>query len=287
MTANRRSLTPHRARAPQAQLAAALLGLGIFSLMGLSDAEAQVCAQPLCSSGDTYARGSTDWIGPYGVCQGCNWLGHCSHQITRCPTGSTLNMATGVCTLDACSGGCGGLAPLCEATETYEPGGTDATGPYGVCSHTGGWPGYYQSHRIARCTTGWTLQPASGQCRRDCALLPDLWLRRAFLKDRNGVAVSSVPAYQPYYLCFEVANLGLGASGSFVVRGGGLAVNPAPQQTQAGLSPGQRRQGCLYYRYTPYPATWNVGLTVDADNTVTESNEGNNSRTVQVRVVSP
>lgn len=283
MSANPRSLLPHHAAALALRAAAALMGGLLVAFVGMAEARAQSCSEPLCSAGDTYARGGTDYIGAYGVCRGCNWLGHCSHQITRCPTGRTLDVTTGTCELDACGGGgCGTLAPLCGATETYATGGTDATGPYGICQSFGGWPGFYRSHRIARCRAGWTLQASTGQCRRDCPRQPDLWIRRVFLKDRNGVRVSSVPAYQPYYACFEVANIGLGTSPNFVVRGGGLAVSPAPQQTQYRLTPGQRREGCLYYRYTPHPGTWNIQLTVDPDRAVPESNDGNNSRNLRV-----
>lgn len=259
-----------------------LLGLALAGAVAPTSAHAQsTCAEPLCSAGDSYERGGTDWMGPYGVCKGCNWLGHCSHTITRCPTGYTLDIGTGTCRLDAC-GGCGYESPLCDAGEVYQRSGTDAAGTYGVCGNAkGGW-GSYLYHRIVRCEEGWTLQTSTGMCKRDCK--PDLVLRRVYLRDASYQEVTEVPAYQPYYVCFEAANLGAATSGNFVVRGGGLAVSPAPQQTQYRLTPGQRRSGCLYYPYTPYPGTWRIGVTVDADDTNEESEEGNNQAVVTVRV---
>lgn len=276
---HRRLSSPH----PLARLATAAAGL-LVALAAAGEAQAQVCSEPLCSGGDEYTRGGTDWLGAYGVCRGCNWLGHCSHQITRCPAGSTLDVARGTCTLDACGGGCGGLAPLCEADETYATGGTDGRGPYGICRSFSGPPTWAMSHRVARCRTGWTLRASTGECRRDCPRQSDLWIRRAFLRDRSFNPVSSVPAYQPYYLCAEVTNLGLGSSGRFILSGGGLAVSPAPQRSVASLAPGQRRTECLYYRYTPHPGSWNVQLAVDPGNAVSETNERNNTRNFTVRI---
>ena len=113
----------HRAQPPRSCLAA---------LFGASEAQAQQCEEPLCSGGDSFNGSGTDASGvTYGVCAGCNWLGHCSHQVVYCPAGRTLNTSTGECVLDACtgSGGCGAVVDLCEADEVYSNGGTDATGP--------------------------------------------------------------------------------------------------------------------------------------------------------------
>lgn len=262
-------------------------GVALVAAFASSEAQAQQCREPLCGAGDTFSGSGTDSSGTtYGVCRGCNWFGYCSHQISYCPSGRTLDTSTGECVLDACtgSGGCGALVDLCDPDEVYSTGGTDSTGPYGICANVPSPPLWYRYHRIARCEEGWELQTSTGKCRKTCNYPPDLWIRRAFLKNRYGTAVSSVPAYQPYYVCFEVTNIGLGTSNNFVVRGGALGVSTPPQQTHYRLRPGERREGCLYYQYTPYPATWTVQLMVDATHTNTESNERNNTRNVSVTI---
>ncbi len=248
-------------------------------------ASAQTCQFPLCPSGYSYRSGSIDLLGPYGTCRSCNWLGHCSHTIFRCPAGSSLNISSGLCTHNVCTGGCGGELPLCDANETYTRSGTDAAGTYGVCSSGPTPPGGYMSHQLKRCLPGWTLQTATGQCRRDC--LADLTFRRAFLRNAAGATVTSVIAYQPYYICFEVANNGPGASGPFQVRGGGLGVPVGPVSAQAGLAAGARRTSCLYYSTTPSPGSYVVGLGADATGAVDETIETNNTINVPVNVVSP
>lgn len=269
-------------------------------------ASAQDCEAPLCRGDETYRRGGVDSTGPYGVCGHCNWLGHCSHYLARCPSESTLDPERGVCVLNLCSS-CGSQLPLCEPDEAYTRSGADATGPYGVCSSGPTPPGGYLSHRLARCREGWTLVPDSGMCRRDCALIgpgidpdtltpaptpieppvllfPDLTLRRAWLRNTSGATMKTVRAKQPYYACFEVANIGAGASGVFHVGGGGLGVPTPPEQAHANLAPGASREGCLYYSTTPAVGTWRLGLKADSRNAVTESRENNNERTLTVRV---
>jgi hypothetical protein len=118
-----------------------------------------------------------------------------------------------MCVLNVCSvGGCGVELPLCNADETYTSSGSDGAGVYGVCSHgpTGfGW----RSHTPKRCRAGWTLQRATGMCRKDCAAppvlpLPDLTFRRVWLEQPKTVTVGSVRRYRAYYACYDVVNIG-------------------------------------------------------------------------------
>lgn len=246
-------------------------------------AEAQVCDFPLCAAGSNYNGGGTDSAGPYGSCKSCNWWGFCSHTLNRCPTGSTLNLTTGNCTHNLCSGGCGGELPLCDADERYTGSGVDAEGVYGVCQHGPSGPGGYLSHQLKHCRVGWRLQTASGQCFKEC--LPDLTLRRSFLRNASGSVVFVVPAYRPYFICVEVTNVGMASSVGFQVGGGGLGVAVAPVTSVVGLSPGATVVSCLRYTTTPSPGSYRVGVSADSTGFVSEANETNNGLIVPVTVV--
>jgi hypothetical protein len=198
-------------------------------------------------------------------------------------------MATGMCELNVCTGGgCGAELPLCNADETFTRSGTDGGGVYGVCSHgpTGlGW----KSHQVKRCRTGWTLQRATGMCRKDCAAAPstrrpDLTFRRVWLESPKTVTVGSVRRNRAYYACYEVANIGLAPSGPFQAGAGGLGVPVAPVHSHPSLAPGTSLISCMFYPTTPPPGSYSLGLTADSRGIVTESRESNNDATLAVRV---
>lgn len=244
-------------------------------------AEAQTCTFTLCEDDERYSAGGTDAWGPYGVCARCGW--YCSHRLVHCPLGSTLDAAAGTCTWNVCgAGACGGALPLCPEGEVYTGSGVDAGGAYGVCSSGPNGFGGYRSHQLLRCLPGWTLQPATGLCRRDC--LPNLIIRRTWLRNTAGVTVTSVLSGQAYDLCFEVANTGAAAAGAFTVQGGGLGVPVAPSVAIPSLGAGASRVMCLRYARTPGVGTWRVGLTADSGRAVTESSELDNATTVTVVV---
>lgn len=296
----------------RAALGAAVFLVVFIAFQQAGPAFAQNCERPLCRGDETYrAGGSADADDPYGTCRSCNWLGHCSHYIARCGDDATLDLDRGVCVLNACSG-CGAELPLCDDDETYTRSSSVREVTYGVCSSGPNGFGGYISHQLKRCREGWTLQTETGMCRKDCPLLipgidpdvirpitpipdvlpveppvlrlPDLILRRAWLRSAKGGPVKSVRRGQAYYACFEVANQGAAASGAFHVGGGGLGVPTAPEQAHASLAPGAAREGCLYYATTPAAGAYRLGLTADSRKTVTESREDNNDRTLAVRV---
>ncbi len=259
--------------------------LGSLILLIASPAAAQDCENPVCRSGETY-RAETSVAAPYGVCQsGSCGPGFCSHYIAACPAGWTLDVPTGACHRDLCSG-CGADVPLCESSETFT---RSETGPdgrvYGVCSHGSCGPGFC-SHQVKYCRDGWTLQRASGLCRRECAaaLKPDLVITRVWLKSRTGALIKTVRAGRSYYACFEVANIGAADSGPFRVGGGGLGVPVAPVQAHAGLSRGSNRAGCLLYDTTPRPGRYRLGISADSRTVIDESREDNNERILTVIV---
>lgn len=259
--------------------------LAVAAILAVSRlAAAQTCNFALCPSGWEYTGGGSDASGPYGSCKHCSGFPTfaCSHTLQRCPSGSTLNPSTGFCTWNLCSGGCGGELPLCEADETYTGSGTDASGLYGSCKHCLGFPTFACSHTLERCREGWTLQPATGMCRKDC--LPDLVIKFAWLRDQYGSVVSTVRAGRPYYICADVKNVGLSSSGSCTLAGGGLGVPYTPSASVPALGASASVTRCLYYASAPSPGTWNVGLTVDSTNAVAESSNANNTYTVPVTV---
>lgn len=252
------------------------------SLAVVFPAAAQTCEFNLCSSGRTYLGGGTDWYGAWGSCGSCNWLGYCSHEIVRCPAGSTFDLPSGQCTWNLCSG-CGGELPLCEAPSRFTSSGVDVRGPYAVCTRGGETWGAPIAHSVERCAEGWTLQPGSGNCRRNC--LPDLTIRRTFLRNSSGAAVKAVSPYQRYFICAEVVNLGLAWAGASQLRGGGLGVSVNPTATIPALGPSAWTTVCLSYPTTPSPGTYRVGVTADAVLSVTESLESNNDALVTVPVL--
>jgi hypothetical protein len=112
-----------------------------------------------------------------------------------------------------------------------------------------------------------------------------LTIRRVFLRSTGtGPVVSNVKVGQRYYACFEVANIGAGASGPFLVSGGGLGISSTPTVPQANLLPGASREGCLLYRTTPRAGSYRLGITVDPVGGVRESREDNNTATLGVTV---
>jgi hypothetical protein len=257
----------------------ASLALGIPA----EQAEAQTCTFALCNADERYSPGGTDAWGPFGVCARCNWLGHCSHTLEHCPLGSTLDSAAGTCTWDVCgAGACGGSLPLCPADRVYTGSGVDGTGAYGVCSSGPNGFGGYRSHELLRCLPGWTLQPTTGLCRRDC--LPNLIIRRTWLRNTAGITVTSLVPGQAYDLCVDVANVGSAAAGSFIVQGGGLGVPVPPSVTIPGLAAGASRTPCLRYARAPGAGTWRVGVAVDPGFAVRETSDIDNSTTVTVVV---
>ncbi|MEX0645330.1 MAG: hypothetical protein WD076_08465 [Parvularculaceae bacterium] len=271
--------------------------VAIAGLALLTPAFAQRCENPVCRSGETYERSPAGYEPAYGTCNHCNWLGHCSHYIAACPADSTLDVARGVCTLNICSS-CGAELPLCDADETYTGSGTSAEGVYGSCGRGPTGIGAYESHQLKYCREGWELQTATGMCRKICAVVgpivtpigpgailrPDLILRRAWLRNSKGAVVKFVKAKEPYYACFEVANIGGAASGLFHVGGGGLGVPTPPEQAHATLAPGASREGCLSYATTPGIGTWRLVLKADSRDAIVETRNDNNERTLSVRV---
>ncbi|HEV8589956.1 MAG TPA: CARDB domain-containing protein [Pyrinomonadaceae bacterium] len=212
-----------------------------------------------------------------------------SHRVPSCRSGEHFDRATGNCVLDACDEGCE-VRELCRGGERYSRSGRDREGVYGVCESGPNFLGH-RSHRLVRCAEGFTLNETRGVCVR-CRTAPpprvppDLTIRRLFLRSTPaGPVVSSVRVGQLYYACFEVANIGAGASGPFLVSGGGLGVRGTPTVPQANLAPGASREGCLLYRTTPSAGTYRLGITADPVNGVRETREDNNTATLEVDVV--
>lgn len=254
----------------------------VVGLVVAAPAAAQTCTFNLCPSGRTWIGGGTDAKGPWGSCSWCSW-GYCAHEITRCPAGSTLDVPTGQCTWDVC-GGCGGELPLCETPARFTGSGVDAIGRFAVCTIGPVPPGDYLAHSVERCAAGWTLQLATGQCRKDC--LADLVIRRTFLRNASGAVVTSVRASQRYSVCAEVFNAGTSAAGPSQLRGGGLGVPTAPTAPTPALIAGASAIVCLAYPTTPSPGTWRTGLEADFAFAVGESSDANNGATVTV-IVTP
>ncbi|MEW6482616.1 MAG: CARDB domain-containing protein [bacterium] len=115
-------------------------------------------------------------------------------------------------------------------------------------------------------------------------VIKDLWVK----PDANpGNEINEVNSGEKYYVCFIVENIGSAPSGSFVVQGGGLGIPYNPTQNHASLAPGQKREGCLEYPTTPPPKSYNLGISVDANNAVAESNERNNKSVETIVVLHP
>ena len=300
----------NRMRGICAPLLTAICALGMTAW--LSPAAAQFCETRLCRDGETYTFGGEDHDGRYGVCHSSSGFGYMSHYLAHCEEGWTLDSDRGVCMRDDCtSGACGVEVPLCMPTERYEFGGTDSEGAYGSCNSGPAFFTLAKSHRPARCGEGWTLLKESGLCRRDCTtripidpdklgslpfpvgpgvdpdrfkLRPDLVIERLWLQSALGAPLKAVEAGSAYYACFEVRNQGTFPSGAFKVRGGGLGMPTNPEQTQAGLGAGAAREGCLFYAVTPPAGHYKLGLMADADKTVAELRENNNSRAIEVEI---
>jgi hypothetical protein len=246
-------------------------------------ARAQDCEFPICPSGTSFQGAYSDASGPYASCGHCNWLGHCSHQLVRCPEDSWFDVKNAQCVWNVCSG-CGGQLPLCDTSigETYTGWGVyPSTGEtYGVCRHESFG---YISHRLVECRDGWSLVTGTGQCRKTCDV--DLTVRNGFLRSDSGAVLSSVRTGTPYSVCFDVANLGTMPASSFRVTGGGLGVPVAPSVTISSLAGGASQRVCLRYATAPQPGTWRVGITADSGGAITETLETNNTLSVTVVVV--
>jgi hypothetical protein len=243
------------------------------------------CSFPACARDERYdAASATCNRGPAPVTLAL------SHRPATCREGERLDRATGMCVLNACADRrCEAIA-LCTGDSRYGGSHRDAEGTYGVCLSGPNWLGH-MSHAIRRCPAGFTLNEARGVCVGNCAPpapapLPDLVIRRVFLRAvAGGPVVTRVPRGRSYFACFEVANVGLAASGAFQVGGGGLGVSTAPRQAHASLAPRAARTGCLTYPTTPSPGRYRIGIEADSRRTVRETREDNNAATLEVVVV--
>jgi subtilase family serine protease len=97
------------------------------------------------------------------------------------------------------------------------------------------------------------------------------------------VAGNQVKRGQPFQVCYAVSNIGLKASGGFRVNGSGFF--PRPFQDHAGLAPGESRGGCLQYPRARVQGSRTLTLKADSRNVIAESNEGNNTATVNIVVL--
>lgn len=211
-----------------------------------------------------------------------------SHHPPACPEGESFDSSTGNCILNACAGdGCEARV-LCRKGSRYTRHERYHGVDYGVCESRSGLG--YISHEVVYCPKGFTLNTTRGVCVGNCApkkdLLPDLIIRRVFLREfPGGRLVTQIHVGQSYYACFEVANVGAADSGPFEVGGGGLGVPTSPFQRHANLTPGASRVGCLVYRTTPSIGNYLLGIDADSRGTVHESREDNNGATLPVSVV--
>ena len=233
-------------------------------------------------------------------CQhGPDGLGIRSHRVPTCNAGERLDRDSGLCVIEACAdGGCEARRLCTRKGYHYDHADRDSRGVYGVCESEPNFLGY-RSHETLRCPDGFTLNEARGVCVGNCrtatdltlppprtVILPDLIIRRVFMRPGSGgPEVTEVRRGTSYYACFEVANVGVAASGSFRVLGGGLAVEPAPSQAHATLLPGASREGCLLYSRTPPTGSYRLGITADSLRAVREMREDNNERTLTLHVV--
>lgn len=118
------------------------------------------CSRPLCKVDETY-RADSGASETYGWCRHTGFLGAKSHQRRDCPSGWTLQRATGNCVQRNCCP----EKPLCPPGERYARSGTHRGEVYGVCESSSGG---YKSHQLLHCETGWRLDTARGICKKDC-----------------------------------------------------------------------------------------------------------------------
>ena len=135
-----------------------------------------------------------------------------------------------------------------------------------------------------------SLNEARGVCVGSCRLPPsgpppDLSISQTSLRSATGQPVGGVTVGKPYYVCFQVANLGEGKSPTFIVNGEPLGVPRGPSVVLAGLLPGARREGCLRYPTTPAIGIYSLVVTVDPLGTLREAREDNNIATVRLHVI--
>jgi hypothetical protein len=212
-------------------------------------------------------------------------LGIRSHRVPTCNAGERLDRDRGLCVIEACAdGGCEARRLCTRKGYHYARSGRDHRGVYGVCESEPNFLGY-RSHEAVRCPSGFTLNEARGVCVGNCrsatdltlpplrtVILPDLIIRRVFIRPGSGgPEVTEVRRGRSYYTCFEVANVGVAASGPFRVGGGGLGVSPPPSQAHATLLPGASREGYLLYSGTPPTGSYRLGLTADSLRAVREN----------------
>jgi subtilase family serine protease len=125
-------------------------------------------------------------------------------------------------------------------------------------------------------------QPQPTQLTRPDLVIGSLRLEPDLLPFVSG---NQIQLGQPFQVCYVVSNVGLKASGGFRVNGNGLF--PPPFQDQAGLAPGESRGGCLQYRGVRVLGTRTLTLKADSQNVIAESNEGNNTASVNIAVLPP
>ena len=222
-----------------------------------------------------------------------------SHREPTCNAGERLDRDRGLCVIEACAdGGCEARRLCTRKGYHYDHADRDSRGVYGVCESEPNFLGY-RSHETLRCPDGFTLNEARGVCVGNCrtatdltlpppitVILPDLIIRRVFIRlGTGGTEMTEVRRGTSYYACFEVANVGVAASGPFRVGGGALGVRTLPSQAHATLLPGASRVGCLLYSGTPATGSYRLGLTADSLRAVREMREDNNEATLEVNVV--
>lgn len=267
-------------------------GLALFAALWIAaTAQAQsTCDYPACPANTTYHdAGCYERPGDFNAM---------SHTRAVCNSGDTLNTDTGLCHKANCFGGGSPCQErvLCPAGTTYTGSDTGPRGPYGVCGTGPVGPGGYRDHQLAYCDAGWTLNAASGTCKRctfvshiplgPLTFLPDLVIRNAWLAGLTSTnAVISVRAGQPFRICYAVANNGPGISPAFTVQGGGLGVAVSPSFAEGPLAAGAVREHCLNYSSAPAPGFYRVGVMADSARAVSETNETNNEAIASVKVV--
>jgi hypothetical protein len=264
------------------------LAILTLALFGFAKSASAQCNFPACNQeGESFNSETGDCESSSGFPTFAK-----SHRVPSCLSGERFDRATGNCVLDACSDSRCEVRALCTRRgERYGRSGRGRDGVYGVCESRPNWLGH-RSHRVVRCPAGSVLNEGRGVCVR-CPItvpvpvrLPDLIFRRAFLRQApSGPLVTRVRVSQPYYACFEVANVGAGDAGAFRVAGGGLGIRTPPTQDHAPLVAGAAREGCLLYSTTPPIGTYRLGLTVDSAFAVREARDTNNNATLAVIVV--
>ncbi len=142
-----------------------ICGAGIAALVWLAASTAPAaaqdsCSRPVCRPDETY-RAAEAADANHGWCHHIGFFGARSHQRRDCPSGWTLQRATGICVQRDCCP----EKPLCPPGERYARSGTHRGEVYGVCESSSGG---YRSHQLVNCERGWQLDTARGVCKKDC-----------------------------------------------------------------------------------------------------------------------